>query len=144
MLAGKLNFISSGHLVVQVPNSLTVGAFMSINQPGFIMPSWEPGGKHNACLVVMSPEEVSSIGPDRITERGKDFEYQITGTQRVPAGVRSDQYAERMFFSVSAPDLTRLRGSYGLGPKGGHGFKIVFAVRPWGAYRQDGVSKLDK
>lgn len=139
-LSGELYGSAKGALLVSVPNALVRGAFSAIDENGLMLPNQ---GKFNAHIVVMTPEEVSKIGGlGKITERGKHFHYNLGPLHEGPM-TSSFDFSRVWFLSVSSPELTQLRKTYGLdsGP-GKHGFNIVVALRRLGVLGKNEVTKL--
>ena len=118
--AGELQLHRSGSLIIQVPNALARGYFASINEPGASL----PGSKEEpfyAHIDVMLPAEVAKVGANNITERGKSFKYRLGILQAVDFSkgcpVKELQpFSKVWWLPVTAPDLIKLRNSYGLGP----------------------------
>jgi hypothetical protein len=70
-------------------------------------------------------------GPDKVTERGKQFRYSIGRLMEVVPDGWADM-AKVWFLKVHSPDLQALRRSYGLSslPKDGkYDFHVTCAVR---------------
>lgn len=127
-LSGKLYFSKNGWLLLSVPNAIGHGAFDALNEPGITMPS-DP---YNAHITVMSPDDIASIGgPNKISERGHEFDYNLGPVRSLtPDGQRD--LARVWFIEVRSPALETLRKSYGLSatPRDGdYVFHITFAVR---------------
>lgn len=142
-LSGLLQAIKTGHLIVGVPASLVRGVFDAMDEPGITLPSSVDGGTLKAGIVVMSPEEVESIGgPSKITERGKQFSYQLGELIERPAknwpGISSCWHLK-----IISPELGKLRRTYGLPTKldGSSDFSIVVACRKVGVLSSSSVSK---
>lgn len=143
--AGRLVISQSGWLLLEVPNALVRGAFAAIDLPGVELPP-SPTGRLRAHISVMRKEEVEAIGgPDKITEVGKQFGYQLNQLKEVkPSG-----WAEMdkiWFLVVTSPDLQQLRKSYGLSPKPNKrgesmDFHITVAVRRRGVLANSELSK---
>lgn len=130
-LAGTLYLAQGGWVLLSVPNALGRGAFSALSEQGVELPS-NSTGAYNAHISVFRPEEVEQIGgPDRITERGKQFRYTLGPVQ----SVRPDNWegTERVWFlTVHSPELERLRRSYGLSSlpnQDKYRFHITFALR---------------
>jgi len=141
MLKGSLILNKRGYLGLQVPNSLATGVFFSLSEPGLILPRYGED-RFNAFLTVMTPEEVSEIGANNINERGKQFEFDITGVDKFHPPGSDSKYAEYYFIDCSSTELSKLRRTYGLESQPTMGFIIVCGVRPYNVYRNNGVSKL--
>ena len=136
VLSGRLVVSSSGWGLVEVPNSLVQGLFQALDVAGAELPPGKNGKPYQAHISVMRPEEIESIGgPDKLTERGKRFAYQLGPVQVVePAGW--EEMSRCWFVAVRSPELMLLRRTYGLEslpvhPKTGLtiGFHLTFAVR---------------
>ena len=130
-LAGKLYLSSSGWILLSVPNGLVRAVFDAIEEPGIELPP-SKGGQLNAHISVIRPEELEQIGgPDRITERGHTFRYNLGPVKTVvPFGW--DAMARVWFIEVNSPELRQLRKSYGLTPLPKNNefqFHITVAVR---------------
>lgn len=120
--SGKLQVDSLGDLVLDVPSSLLRGCLAAIKEPGvelYLGENWK------ARIIVMSREELSAIGgPRSITERGKDFDYRIGQSSTAGHNVGKIWYLE-----IMAPDLVKLRQSYGLVGEPQGGFQAIFGMR---------------
>ncbi len=132
-LSGKLILTKGNWLILNVPNAIVNGLFAAINVPGAKLPP--PHGdysSYNAHISVMRPKEVEKIGPEKINERGSDFDYQLGPVHTC----KPDGWGEMekvWFVQVLSPQLEGLRTKYGLSatPKGGrYDFHITFAVLP--------------
>lgn len=142
-LSGLLQASKTGHLIIAVPNSLVRGVFDAMDEPGISLPSAVDGGTLRAAVVVMTPEELQQVGgPDAITERGKQYPYQLGGLLEQPAknwpGVSVCWHLK-----INSPELGKLRRSYGLPSKleGENDFSIVVACRKIGVLSATAVSK---
>lgn len=128
-LSGRLYISKSGWLLLSVPNAMARGMFDALDENGIELPTKD--GVFNAHVSVMTKEEVDSIGgPDKITERGHTYLYQIGAIKTVrPAGWK--EMSRVWFVDVKSPDLEALRKSYGLTPlpHGDHPFHVTIAVR---------------
>ena len=124
---------STGYLLLSVPNALMHGAFAALAEPGVELPPGPPGGAPSAHITVMSKEEVDAVGgPDKITERGRQFHYRIGGLTTLDNPEGWAAVARVWSIVCHAPELQALRRSYGLSslPHGGEGvFHITVAVR---------------
>lgn len=144
-LAGKLYFSSSGWLLLHVPNDIGTGAFKALHEPGIELPISESEGRYNAHISVMRAEEVEQIGgSDKITERGKDFNYSLGHIREFEPKGWSEM--ERCWaIDVHSPDLEKLRKSYGLSPIPSDGkipFHITVAVRRRKVLGNNDVTKV--
>lgn len=141
MQKGTLFLNKRGYLGLQVPNSLAMGVFFSLAEPGLILPKYGED-RFNAFLSVMLPEEVQTVGADNINERGKQFEFEIGPVDKFHPQGSDSKYAEYYFIQCSSTELAKLRRTYGLESQPPGGFMIVCGVRPYNVYRNNGVSKL--
>jgi hypothetical protein len=142
-MTGLLQAAGSGHLIVGVPTALVRGIFDAMGEPGISLPNSVDGGALRAGIVVMSPEELESIGGAvKITERGKQYPYQLGELEETPArnwpGVSSCWHLR-----IKAPELGKLRRTYGLSTKvdGNNDFSIVVACRKTGVLAANATSK---
>ena len=121
-MAGTLYFSAdTNYLLLSVPNALVHGAFSAMNEPGLELPPAGPGGRLNAHITVMHPEELDMIGGgERITERGKQFHYSL-GRLKVVEPDGWPGMVKAFYLTVHSPELQALRRSYGLSslPKDG-------------------------
>lgn len=140
-LSGELYAASDKSIMLSVPNSLVRGAFDAIDANGLSLPG--KNGKFNAHIVVMTPEEVSKLGGvDKVTERGHHFHYNLGALHEAPI-TNSFDYSKTWFLSVTSPELSQLRKTYGLeSTPGKHGFHVVVALRKLGVLGHNEVSKL--
>jgi hypothetical protein len=144
-LSGTLYLSQSGWLMLSVANSFARGLFSNMREPGIELPPGHEGGSFNAHITVMRPEEIELVGgPDKITERGKQFAYTLGRFY----SVKPDGWSEvdRVWFvKVHSPDLQELRKSYGLSPlpkEGKHAFHVTVAVRRRGVLSRGQTSKV--
>lgn len=142
-MSGLLQATKTGHLIVGVPTSLVRGIFDAMDEPGISLPASVDGGALRAGIVVMTPEELESVGgPNEITERGKQYTYHLGDLQEVPArnwpGVSACWHLR-----IKAPELGKLRRTYGLPTKveGDSDFSIVVACRKTGVLASNATSK---
>jgi len=142
-LSGLLQMLSSGVLIIAVPTSLVRGVFDALHAPGICLPSSIDGGAVRAGIIVMTPEEVTSVGgPAKITERGKPYSYNLGQLVEVPAknwpGVSTCWHLE-----IKSQELEQLRRSYGLPSKLAPNteFSIVVACRKTGVLTANSKSK---
>ena len=142
MLYGRTSEEHGGSwLMLSIPNALVSGVFAAMDEPGVELPPSRDGSLM-AHISIMRPEEIDKIGGlDKITERGKRFNYRIGGfTHCVPDGWK--EMSDCWFLKVHSPALQELRRSYGLSslPKDGEfDFHITVAVR-----RKGVLSRTDK
>lgn len=142
-LAGRLVVARSGWVLLEVPNVIARGLFQSLHEPGVELPIGKYG-RFNAHISVMDQDEVAHVGgPEKITERGKLFHYQLGPVQTVvPNGW--DGVSRVWFVRVHSPELMQLRRTYGLSakPHGGEfDFHITFAVRRAGVLHRGPIRK---
>jgi hypothetical protein len=142
-MSGVLQAAKSGHLLVGVPTALVRGVFDAMDEPGISLPTSVDGGALRAGIVAMTPEELTKVGgPDVITERGKQFSYQlgslIQTTARNWPGVTACWQLE-----IKSPELLKLRRTYGLPTKlpGNNVLSIVVACRKAGVLGTNETSK---
>lgn len=131
VLQGRLVASRSGWALLTVPNQLVRGLFDAMDEPGVELPPGHEGGPFSAHISVMTGEELGRIGgPDKLTERGHTFHYQLGPIRSVePAGW--GEMSRVWFVEVQSPELKKLRASYGLTPlpRGDHEFHITVCVR---------------
>lgn len=142
-LVGTLQLTQTGWLCLSVPNALALGVFKAMDEHGIELPPG-PNGVFNAHITVMSPEEVEQIGgPQKITERGKQFAYTLGRLMETePDGW--PEMSKVWFVKVHSPELQFLRRSYGLSslPNGGqYDFHISVAVRRKGVLGRNDTRK---
>lgn len=143
-LSGLLQLLSTGQLVLSVPSALVRGLFEAMHEPGIMPPPTVDGGTTRSCIIAMTADEVTSIGGgDKISERGKSYQYQLLGLTSQPAkgwpGIGTCWHMR-----VISPSLTKLRTSYGL-PKqlnGNQDLSILVACRKIGVLSDNDVSKV--
>lgn len=142
-LSGVLQATKTGHLLIGVPAALVRGVFDAMDEPGISMPNAVDGEFLRAGIVVMTPEELAKLGgPDVITERGKQFPYQLGSLKQTTArnwpGVSTCWHLE-----VKSPELVKLRKTYGLPAQlgGDSKFSIVVACRKSGVLGANATSK---
>jgi hypothetical protein len=142
-MSGLLQATKSGHLIVGVPTALVRGVFDAMAEPGISLPNSVDGGALRAGVVVMTPDELESIGgPDKVTERGKQFPYHMGELEETPArnwpGVTVCWHLR-----IKSPELGKLRRTYGLPTKlsGSNDFSIVVACRKSGVLAANSTSK---
>lgn len=140
-LSGRLYFSSSGWVLLSVPNALVRGLFDALNEPGLELPV-NGSGQLDAHISVFRPEEVEAIGgPDKITERGHSFTYNLGPLKTaVPAG--HAEHGRVWFLSVISPSLSKLRRSYNLSSEPKYPFHLTVAFRRKGVLTNNGVQKL--
>jgi len=150
-LAGRLYVSKSGWLLLSVPNALVRGVFDAMTAPGAELPLAGalnvPDVKPdllNAHISVMTAEEVSKIGGDKINERGHNFHYALGPVKEItPKNI--DGISRVWAIQVASPELAALRKSYGLSalPNGDHPFHITVAVRRKNVLGANEVAKVD-
>lgn len=122
---------ASNYLMLSVPNALVHGAFAAMHEPGLELPPPGPGGRMEAHITVMRPEELESLGgAARVTERGKQFRYSI-GRLKTVVPTSWDDVSRVFYLTVHSPELLALRRSYGLSAlpnNGKHEFHITVGV----------------
>lgn len=146
-MAGRL-FHKKGSMgdwiMLSVPNALVHGVFAAMDEPGIELPPSGPEEKLDAHISVIRPDELAALGgPNRITERGKQFRYRIGGlVSTAPAGW--PEMSHVWMLRVHSPELQALRRSYGLSslPKNGEfDFHISVAVRRKGVLGRNDKQK---
>lgn len=135
---------SKDWILLSVPNAFVRGVFAAMQEPGIEVPPQKESGALNAHISVMRPEEVEMIGgPDKITERGKQFHYTLGRLYSVePAGW--SEMSKVYMVQVHSPELQALRRSYGLSGipnEGKFAFHITVAVKRRGVLGRNEVSK---
>lgn len=143
-MAGTLYLADSNWIMLSVPNALVRGSFAAMHEPGVELPPPGPTGKLVAHITVIRPEELDVIGgPDKISERGKQFRYSLGRLKEVePDGW--PEMAKVYFLTVHSPELQALRRSYGLTslPKDGeHPFHVTVAVKKKGVLARNAKAK---
>lgn len=143
VLHGRLVISASGWGLLEVPNALVRGLFDSMHEPGIELPPG-PDGRLNAHISVFRKEDVDQIGgPDKITERGKFFKYQL-GPMQCVAPASWDGISKVWFVKVLSPELQNLRKSYGLTPlpkNNEFDFHLTVAVKKKSILRPNEISK---
>jgi hypothetical protein len=140
-LAGRLFVSGSGWLLLSVPNSLVRGAFDAMDELGVELPSGSDG-RLNAHISVMTSDELASIGPDKVSERGHMFHYTLGRVKSaVPEGW--PEIGKVWFIEIYSPELQNLRKSYGLPPTPKYPFHITIAVRKKKVLQDNGVNKVE-
>jgi hypothetical protein len=129
VLGGRLYLSSSGWLLLAVPNAFVHGLFDALQEPGVAKP-YDKNDVINAHISVMTADEVEKINPDKITERGQVFRYQL-GPIKTVAPTSWEGVSRVWYVTVTSPELRKLRTSYGLSPqpRGDWDFHITFGVR---------------
>jgi hypothetical protein len=143
VLTGSLFLSKSGWIMLSVPNALVRGIFATLREPGIELPT-HSDGVLNAHCSVFRPEELATIGgPERITERGHSFTYQLGPLQTaVPGGW--EEMGRVWFVKINSPGLQNLRKSYGLSAlpnEGKYDFHITVAVRRKHVLKPNEVAK---
>ena len=144
-MAGMLYLSPSGWLMLSVPSLLVRGIFEATAEPGIELPPSFTRKTLEAHISVMSKDEVDLIGPEKITERGKQYHYSIGRSKTVDSpnwpGVDKVWY-----LTVHSPGLQSLRRSYGLSslPHGGeYDFHITYAIKRRGVLGRNDTSKVE-
>lgn len=113
-LSGRLYKSSSGWILLTVPNALVRGVFEAMTEPGIELPPSGDDNTLNAHISVMRPEELEAIGgPDKVTERGKQFTYTLGRIYSVEPKTWAEMQ-KVWYIKVHSPALQQLRRSYGL------------------------------
>lgn len=150
-LSGRLYLAKSGWLLLSVPNALVRGVYDAMVAPGAELPRAGvlnvpnvAADLLNAHISVFTADEVRQIGHTNINERGHAFNYSLGALKEIDvknvAGV-SKVWA----ITVSSPELSALRKSYGLPPlpNGDQPFHITVAVRRKHVLKDNDVAKFD-
>lgn len=142
--SGELQATANGYVIVQVPNAMVRGHFMSLTEPGIELPPG-PGGRLNAHITVFKPHELAEIGgPSKISERGQHFRYRLGPLQSRPLDARRSpeenwRDASRIWYlTVRSPQIQQLRRAYGLEPAQLH---VTVAVRRRNVLRSGTTAK---
>ncbi len=135
---GRLVLGKGGALMLEVPVAMVKGLFSSISEKGISLPPSEFMGR----VVVMTQKEVEKIGPTKITERGRDVDYQL-GPLEESSGYQKG-VSKIWWQEVKSKELVDIRRSYGLSdnPKWGN-FRLLIAYRKKNVLRKNETSKLD-
>lgn len=143
-LAGTLYLSSKGWVLLGVPNALVRGVYSAMREPGIELPPPGAAGHLEAHITVLSPDDVDKIGgPEKVTERGKQFTYTLGRIYAVEPDGWPD-VAKVWYVKVHSPELQELRRSYGLSglPRGGEGdFHITCAIRKRGVLSRSETAK---
>ncbi len=143
-MTGLLQATSSGYLIIGVPTALVRGVFDAMHEPGISLPSAVDDGALRAGIVVMTPEELGTLGgATKVQERGKHFTYHLGNLEEAPA-YRWPGVATCWHLRIKSPELGKLRRSYGLPTKleGGADFSIVVACRKTGVLAANTTRKV--
>lgn len=133
--------------LVTVPNALVRGVYAAMDAPGAELPPTNDGGRLNAHITVLRPDEIVQIGgADKLKpDRGKQFNYTLGRLVTFrPAGWPGMERAWAV--RVHSPDLQRLRRSYGLSSlpnEGKYDFHVTVAVRRSGVLGRNERRKSD-
>lgn len=147
-LSGRLYLSKTGWLLLSVPNALVRGVYDAMPTPGAELPTsaamgvGEKSELLNAHITVMTGDEVTQVGADKINERGHMFGYTLGALKEIEP--RSGSSLSKIWaIQVSAPLLSALRKSYGLSalPNDGEPFHITVAVRKRGVLLDNGKAK---
>ena len=147
-LSGRLYLSKTGWLLLSVPNALVRGVYDAMPAPGAELPTTAAMGVGeksellNAHITVMTGDEVTQVGADKINERGHMFGYTLGALKEIEP--RSGSSISKIWaIQVSAPLLSALRKSYGLSalPNDDEPFHITVAVRKRGILLDNGVAK---
>ena len=147
-LSGRLYLSKTGWLLLSVPNALVRGVYDAMPAPGAELPTTAAMGVGeksellNAHITVMTGDEVTQVGADKINERGHMFGYTLGSLKEIEP--RSGSSLSKIWaIQVSAPLLSALRKSYGLSalPNDDEPFHITVAVRKRGVLLDNGKAK---
>jgi hypothetical protein len=129
--------------VVAVPAPLIRGLFSAMDEPGVQLPEDEDTGRLFGHILVLHRDEVSKIGPDRVTERGKRFHYRLGGLMEhaLPSSV-SKTVSKVWYLRAASPQLQAVRRSYGLPSMPTEtGFFCLVALKKRGVLGETSISK---
>ena len=132
--------------MIEIPNAFVRGLFSSLHEPGIELPSYKGKAlRGHAISPVLRPEEIEQIGgADKITERGKNFRYNLGPIKTVvPAGW--DDVSKVWFCTVNSPEVKALRRSYGLSEllnDNKHELHITIAIRRKNVLGNNDVAKF--
>lgn len=137
-LVGQLQS-SQNRIIVSVPNQWVRGYFSMIGEHGIELPTVD--GIFNAGIEVITADELQSLGgPDRITERGKQYAFS-TGRLFVTEPGWPD-ISKLWFVRIHSRELQLLRRSYGLSSlPSDAAFKVCVAVRRRGVLGRNDTGK---
>lgn len=145
LMSGLLQATKTGHLIVGVPTAIVRGIFDALDVAGISLPDSVDGGALRAAIVVMTPDELDSVGGSAaVTERGRSYRYQLGKLVEEPArkwvGVSTCWHLQ-----IKSPELRELRKSYGLPAKleGDAEFSVVVACRKTGVLAANSKSKSE-
>ncbi len=145
-LKGMLYLSQTGYVLLSVANAFVRGIFANMHEPGISLPPSPHGQGLDAHITVFRPEEVKEIGgPDKITERGKQFAYTLGRLKTMEPGENWPGVERVWFCHVHSPELQELRRSYGLDgfpDKGQKPFHVTVAVRRRGVLARNDKSKV--
>jgi ADP-ribose pyrophosphatase YjhB (NUDIX family) len=141
-LAGRLYVSKNGWLMLSVPNALVRGVYDALVAPGAELPTHERSEVLNAHITVMTGDEVSKIGADKINERGHNFHYTLGALKEIPLN-KPGNLSKVWAIQISSPQLAEIRKSYGLSPlpNKDEPFHITVACRRKGVLLNNGTSK---
>jgi hypothetical protein len=146
-LSGRLYLSKTGWLLLAVPNALVRGVYDAMPAPGAELPTTgamgvgEKSELLNAHITVMTGDEVTQVGADKINERGHMFGYTLGALKEIEP--RSGSNLSKIWaIQVAAPLLSALRKSYGLSAlPNDEPFHITVAVRKRGVLLDNGKAK---
>jgi len=147
-LSGRLYLSKNGWLLLSVPNAMVRGVYDAMTAPGAELPTTGAMGVGdksellNAHITVMTGDEVTKVGADKINERGHMFGYTLGALKEIEPRTGSS-LSKIWAIQISAPLLSALRKSYGLSalPNDDEPFHITVAVRKRGILLDNGVAK---
>lgn len=143
-MKGRLEFSSSGWVILQVPNDLGNGAFKALTEHGVEQPVSGTTGKYNAHVSVLRPEEVTAVGgPDAIKARGQTFGFNVGPIQEIEAPAGWADVSKVWVFQIKSPELMKFRRSLGLGPPK-YPFHMTFAIRKKNALKVASIIHFEK
>ena len=127
---GKLRQTRDGFIYVDVPNSIFDGFLPMLGGEAEKPPKnerhYDDIGAH---ITVIKKKEVEE-NKIQFKDNGKIIKYIINGVEKVENPDGWDEMAAVWFISVTAPELEKIRTSYGLSPKiKDHDFHITLGVK---------------
>ena len=139
-LVGKLYLAKSGWLLLSVPNAIVHGLFDALHEPGAELPLQD--GALNSHISVMSPDEIEQIGgPDKISERGHMFNWQL-GPIKTVEPTNWNDVGRVWYATADSIALRNLRKSYGLEPlRKGYDHHVTIAIRRKGVLQNNDIKK---
>tara|TARA_Y100000310_G_scaffold13838_1_gene14136 strand:- start:17388 stop:17957 length:570 start_codon:yes stop_codon:yes gene_type:complete len=129
-LTGTLKQNSEGFVYIDIPDDFLFGLFKLLDEGEAKKPPYFGKGskKVGAHISVMNGEEVEENGIKKITELGKEYDFELGKLKSVdPEGW--NEMSQVYFLEVKCPELEKLRQKYKLPKKiRGHEFHITFGI----------------